>query len=373
MVISVLKVNLNIIRENIKNYREKLKPWQKFCAVVKADAYGFGAKKICREIDDLVDYFAVSSKEEFMSIKNIVSKPILLLEPIYENITKIARHGCEFCVSNVTQLNTIYSIALKNKNIKFKLHLAINTGMNRFGLNDKNDVLEIIRKVQKTQNISIFGVFSHFYCGNQENFVNLQSKKFLEFKKFLYEITNTKNITFHISNTSGFEFCHEFDMVRIGIGMYLFNNKDCFSLESKIVEIQNLKKGETAGYGRAFLAIQNTKVAVVNIGYADGVMRNISGRGFVLVNGNFCKILAVCMDSIIIDITNVNAGLEDDVILIGKSGGKQIFVCDFALWCDTIDYEIMTRISGRVKRVYLGGKTNANYNRKVSCKKIAGG
>ena len=106
------------------------------------------------------------------------------------------------------------------------------------------------------------------------------------------------------------------------------------------------------------------KIAVVAIGYADGVFRRLAGRGLVLIKGKFCKILAVCMDSIIVDVSEVKVVLNDKVTLIGKNGTAEIFVCDFALWCDTIEYEIMTRISKRVKRVYIGGR-DANHNRKV--------
>ena len=154
-------------------------------------------------------------------------------------------------------------------------------------------------------------------------------------------------------------------MVRIGIGMFLKYNKNTIELKSKIIEIQNLKQGETTGYSLGFISENNIKVAVVSIGYADGVLRRIAGRGFVLINEKFCKILAVCMDSIIVDVTNVSVKLCDDVTLIGKSEDKQIFICDIANWCDTIEYEILTRISKRVKRVFVGGTAYANHNRKI--------
>lgn len=331
-----------------------MKTGQKFCAVVKADAYGLGAKKICSEINDIVDYFAVSSEKEFLEINSLVTKPILLLDPIYENITILARQNCEFCVSNLMQFNLILGLAEKNKNINFKIHISFNTGMNRFGFTNKEDVLKIFSIVEKTQNVSIFGVFSHFYQGNQENFVKIQSERFSSLYFYLSKKFNLDSVLFHISNSSGFFYQREFDMFRIGLGMFCFNNRNTFSIETKIIEIQTLKKGETAGYGLMFFASKKTRVAVCAIGYADGFPRRMAGVGKVLINGKFCKVLAVCMDSIIVDVSYASAKLLDTVTIIGKNGNEQISCCKMASWCDTIEYEIMTNISKRVERVYIG-------------------
>lgn len=345
---------------------------QKFCAVVKANAYGLGVKKICESIDDLVDYFAVSSEDEFLEICKAVTKPILLLDPIYENITNLAKLNCEFCVSNFHQLKIILAEAEKNLSVKFKLHLAFNTGMNRFGFNREMEVLKVFNMIEKTQNVSIFSVFSHFYQGNEEIFVKSQAKQFSNLKKKLQQNFDLSNIVFHISNTAGFSLEKNFDMFRIGLGMFCYNNNYVFSLETKIIEIQKLKKHDTVGYGLGFVAKQKTKVAVCAIGYADGVPRNLAGVGYVLINGEFCKILAVCMDSVVVDVTNVNSKLLDKVTLIGKNGDKEISCCKFSSWCDTIDYEIMTSISGRVKREYIGG-VHADNNGKVPSEKTFGG
>lgn len=345
-----------------------MKAEQKFCAVLKADAYGLGAKKICSEIDDIVDYFAVSSEKEFFEINKLVTKPILLLDPIYENITNLAKQNCEFCVSNSSQFNLILSLAEKNKDVNFKIHISFNTGMNRFGFTKIKDVFKIFSKVEKTQNLSIFGVFSHFYQGNQEIFVKIQSEKFSSLHFYLSKKFNLNNCLFHISNSSGFFHERQFDMFRIGKGMFCFNNKDVFSLETKIIEIQTLKKGETVGYGLAFFASKKSRVAVCAIGYADGFPRRMAGVGKVLINGKFCKVLAVCMDSVIVDISYANAKLLDTVTIIGKNGNKQISCCKMALWCGTIDYEIMTGISKRVERVYIG-ENYANHHRKIQSEK----
>ncbi len=370
---SLLKINLDGIIANIKNYKAKLKSHQKFCAVVKADAYGFGLKKICKAINDEVDYFAVATMEEFVRARAVSDKPIILLAPIYKNITKLAGFNAEFCVSNKFQFEQILKFSERNLDIKFKIHLAVNTGMNRFGFNSLKEIEQLLLKVQKTQNISIYGVFSHFYMGNNAILAEIQSLKLNAVKNLLSQKIDISKIIFHISNTVGFENEKSFDMIRIGLGMFLKYNNQQFSLISKIIEIQNIKAGDTTGYGLGFVANINMNVAVVSIGYADGIMRNLAGKGYVLVAGEFAKILAVCMDSIIIDVTDIDAKLLDEVVLIGKSGDKQIFVCEIASWCDTIEYEILTRISKRVKRVYLGGKSSANHNGQIQSKKTSCG
>ena len=362
---SILEIDLDGIIDCIKEYKRRLSKKQKFCAVVKADCYGLGSRKICKAIDLYVDYFAVASRGEFFYIRKFVTKPILLLDPIYKNITILAKKGCEFCVSNLFQLKQIERFAKRNKDIIYKIHIAINTGMNRFGFLGFCELDNLLNIIQKTQNIKICGVFSHFYCGNNKILSKNQIFKLERIKKFLSSKIDISNIIFHISNTSGFENCRGFDMVRIGLGMFLKHNKQNISLKSKIVELQNLKPNQTAGYGLGFVAKSQTKIAVVSIGYADGIFRSISGKGYVLVNGEFAKILSVCMDSIIIDVTGMDVKLCDTVTIFGTNGTNQIFVCDIASWCDTIEYEIIARLSKRIKRVYIGGNINANNNREI--------
>ena len=135
--------------------------------------------------------------------------------------------------------------------------------------------------------------------------------------------------------------------------LYTDKNYQTISLKSRVLDIQILNQNETAGYGAIFVAKQKTKLAIVGIGYGDGIFRNIAKNGYVLINNKFAKIVAVCMDTIIADVTNIDVRIYDEVIIIGKSRDKQIFICDVAKWCDTIDYEIMVRLSERVERRYI--------------------
>ena len=324
--------------------------------VVKADAYGLGAKKICKTLSSVADYFAVSSPREFFDIKWLTNKPILLLDPIYENITILAKNGAVFSVCNNESFQVIFESAKKHKDVNFCFHIAINTGMNRFGFSCMADVVEIFKIVQKTQNLFICGVFSHYFAGNVEKFAHFQNLRFLKFKKEIQKLKLKNELIFHISNSDGLGFKTDFDMVRVGMKMYGEKENSAIELESKVLQILFLKKGEISGYSACFVAkSDNTKIAVVGIGYGDGIFRNIQNKGYVLINNSFAKIVAVCMDCLIVDVTNISAKVGDTVTLIGRNGDKQIFVCDVASWCDTISYEIMVSLSGRIKRKYIRG------------------
>lgn len=351
--ISVLKVNLEQIKNNIKILKHNN---QKFCAVVKSDAYGCGMIKTCKTIEDQVDMFAVASRSEFFKIKNVVQKPILILMPIYENITILAKSGAVFSVCNKESFQAIFKCAKKYKDLKFYFNVAINTGMNRFGFSCIADVVEIFKIVQKTQNLFICGVFSHYFAGNVDKFAHFQNLRFLKFKKEIQKLKLKNELIFHISNSDGLDAGTGFDMVRVGMKMYGERENSAIELESKVLQILFLKKGEISGYSACFVAkSDNTKIAVVGIGYGDGIFRNIQNKGYVLINNSFAKIVAVCMDCLIVDVSNISAKVGDVVTIIGRNGDKQIFVCDVASWCDTISYEIMAKLSGRIKRKYIRG------------------
>ena len=140
-------------------------------------------------------------------------------------------------------------------------------------------------------------------------------------------------------------------MVRIGYGIYSDSDFDTISLKTKILGFQKVKSGEHIGYTGT--AQSDMLVAVVAIGYGDGIMRNIAQKGYVIINDCFCKILAVCMDTMIVDVSSAKCKIYDDVIIIGKMKNTKISVCDIATWCDTIGYEIIVRLSSRIKRKYL--------------------
>lgn len=350
--ISVLEVNLNEIRKNIKYYKNLLKQNQKFCFVAKANCYGFGFK-LCKYFDNLVDYFAVSSPYEFFKVKRYTTKPILILDPIYDEktIKKLIANSCELTISNLKSLNILVKIANEN-NFKIYIHLAINTGMNRFGFKSFSEFNKAVKIIKKTQNIVIKGVFSHYFLANNLKIDKIQQNRFNYYIGILK--ANFGDIFIHLCASDGTKVQNFGDMVRIGYGIYDDKFNSTITLKSKIIEIQNLEKGEFVGYGGKYIVEKKMRVAVVGIGYGDGLLRNLVKKGYVLINGKISKILAICMDCLIVDISKINCEIGTDVIIIGKSQENKISICDIAMWCDTIGYEIIVRLSERIKRKYIG-------------------
>ncbi len=356
--ISILKIYVNEIKNNISLIKSCLAKNQKYCFVAKANCYGFGVD-LCKYVESDVDCFAVSSAKEFFELKKLVSKDIIILDPIYENITSCAKSGAILTVSNKESLEKLIKVCEKKK-IKCKIFLALNTGMNRFGFSTKKQINEVFDIIKKTQNIVILGVFSHYYSGNTEKFVKLQNKKFNLLCDYI-SLKFRNNLIYHISATdASLNFTpnksSKNSLVRIGMGNYTDKYFRTLELKSKVIEIQNLKAGESAGYGRIFIAEKPCVLAVVAIGYGDGIFRNIVQKGYVLINNVFCKIVASCMDAILVDATYARAKIGNDVTIIGRQNKNEIFICDLARWCDTIEYEIIVRLSNRIERKYIEEK-----------------
>lgn len=325
---------------------------QKFCFVAKANCYGLGVK-LCSYFNNDVDYFAVSSYYEFVKIKKYVTKPILILDPVFnkKQLIYLINNDAELTVSNLDNLRLLINLSnMLNK--KIKIHIAINTGMNRLGFKENKDLVDLTNLVEKTQNIKIKGIFSHYFQANNKK----NDKTQINLLKNAVNIIETQlNISplIHICSSDGVINYNYGDMVRVGYGIYSDKIYETITLKSKIIDIQNLVKNEIAGYNGVFVSNTKTKIAVVSIGYGDGLFRNIASKGYVLINDNFAKIVASCMDTIIVDISNVDCKINDDVIIIGKCQNNKISICDIARFCDTIGYEVIVRLSSRIKRKYV--------------------
>lgn len=350
----IAKINILAIQNNIKSLKKKMNENQKFCMIVKANAYGFGAKKICENLNDFVDYFAVSSASEFYQIKPKTTKPILILDPVYSGLEKLIKNEAELTITNFQNCYDIINVCTQN-NINANVHIAFNTGMNRFGFSREDDVVKTIELLKKSQKVSICGVFSHYFNANNKNNANLQYGKFLALKNKISTFLND-DCLFHLCATDGLNSKNGFDMVRIGMGCYSDFNYETITLYSHIIDIKTIDKNEHIGYGTVTAKSGTKVVAVVGVGYGDGILRNIVKNGYVLIKDNYCKILNICMDSLLVDVTQVNAKIGDKVTLIGKDKTNKIFICDLANWCDTICYDIVIRLASRVKRKYIIGE-----------------
>ena len=324
---------------------------QKLCAVAKANCYGLGAKVVCGFINNYVDYFAVSSSSEFFEIKKVVTKPIVILDPVFNGLKKLIKSGAELTISNYESLEKLLQIS-KSIDENIKVHIAVNTGMNRFGFKTKSEIFDVVDKIKKSQKIIISGVFSHYFDAQSQEIANCQFKKLLQVKEFCFKNFNL-NVIYHLASSDGILLKNGFDMVRAGMLLYTDKSFQTITLKSEILDIQYLNKFESAGYRGVFRADKKSKIAIIGIGYGDGIFRNIVKNGYVLINDKFAKIIAICMDTMLVDVTDFDVSVQDEVVLIGRCQNKQIFICDMAKWCDTIDYEIIVRLANRIERKYV--------------------
>lgn len=349
-----LEVYIDNIRENIINIRN-LSQTSKFCAVVKANAYGLGSEVICNEIEDIVDYFAVARLSEAISIRNAgIKKPILVLGFVgLEDIDNCAKYDIDISIYDL-------KLAYEIDKLGYKLngHLVLDTGHGRIGF--RRDEIEKIRELKKLVNINIISAFSHFATADEEN-MDFADRQEEIFDEIIYKIEDDFDFKFiHLANSAA-TLRHKAykGMNRVGISLYgiypsavvkketEIDLKKTFKLFTYVHFIKDIKAGTPISYGRTFVSKEPMKVASIAIGYADGYNRAFSNRGEVYLNGKACKVLGrVCMDQMMVDVTGLDVKIGDKVEIY-KDIDKD------ANLIGTISYELMTNISMRVKRIYI--------------------
>lgn len=381
-----LEINLKNLASNIKNLRKLLKPKTKFMAVVKANAYGHGMVACAKaSLKAGANWLGVVNIKEALDLrKNKIKAPILVLGYVdSRNFTLAANNNISIAIVNWEQLNSLQANAY-NLQANFKIHLKIETGINRLGFARK-DWPKLIEKLNNlSKNIIIEGVYSHF-ASVEEHDIDYAKKQTEQFKKFkkLFE-SNYKSsvinrqVIYHMSASAATMILPEshFDMVRCGISIYglwpsldIKNNfsaqggsalgeqflKPVLSYKTKIVQIKEVAKGDFIGYGCTYCALKNIQIAALPVGYYEGIDRGLSNLGEALIGGIKCPIVGrICMNMCTVDITKCKKiKIGDEVVLIGKQRSNSISVDDIAKKLDTINYEITTRIPEHVKRVYI--------------------
>lgn len=364
------EIDLDKIEYNIRNIKELAKD-KEVIGVIKADAYGHGAIDIAPILlRNGVSRLAVATLTEAMELRREnISAPIIILGYTPTDFAEdLIKYDIEQTIYTLEDAQKFSNIAEK-LNKKVKVHIALDTGMGRIGFLPNEESIENIIKIYKLKGIDIVGLFTHFSTADEENkeYTNKQYKILEDFCKELEMIGI--NIPFkHAANSATIMDLPSMylDGVRAGIvlyGYYPSNEvnkerlkiKPAMTLKAKIAHIKVLEKGAFVSYGRTYKVNETTRVATIPIGYADGYLRALSNKGKVIVNGKLVPVIGrVCMDQLMIDITNINnVNVDDEVILLGECDNVKYNADDMADAVGTINYEIICMIKGRVPRVYV--------------------
>lgn len=359
---TVLEINLDHLTHNLNVYRKLLKPNTKLLIMVKALGYGSGGAEIASLLQfHKVDYLGVAYVDEGVQLRKAgINLPIMVINPTDADLENLIAYDIEPEIYSFQQLAS-FSQFYALKGLELKGHFTINTGMNRLGFNPE-EVGALIDRIKKIAHLKVQSIYTHLAGADEDEHIAFSIQQLESFKLAADSIEKALNISTikHALNSAGITRFHnyQFDMVRLGIGLYGIEPngilqkelKPISTLKTIISQIRNLKKGESIGYGRRGIATTDMRMAVIAIGYADGFSRIFSnGNGEVLVNGRLAKVVGnVCMDMTMIDISNIDAEEGDEVIIFGEKPT----ISELALKANTIPYEILTNVSDRVKRVY---------------------
>jgi alanine racemase len=360
---TVLEVDLDAIVRNLNRYRAKLAPRVKIMAMVKALGYGSGGFEVAAALQHQgVGYLAVAFADEGVALRQAgITMPIVVLNADSGSFQQMIDYELEPEIYNFLSLNEFMSNLKRQGRWNYPIHLSFDTGMHRLGFME-GEVGELIERIERQQEVYIRSAFTHFAASDeaeQDDFTRGQLEQLLRIGRRLKEAFPGDGMLLHAANSAGIERFAEaraLDMVRLGIGLYGISDHEpeleaVGTLKSRIVQIKHLTPGETVGYGRHGKIARPSTIATIPIGYADGLDRRL-GRGNWCfgVNGKKAPTIGnICMDTCMIDITDIPAAEGDEVIVF--NGAEEIK--RMAETLGTIPYEILTSVSARVKRVFL--------------------
>ncbi|KUK15856.1 MAG: Alanine racemase [Petrotoga mobilis] len=366
---TVAYINIDKYLENLNYIQNQAKT--NIMPVLKANAYGHGMVPLAKQIfNEGYTMLAVAYLEEALQIlKEGIKLPILIFNYFSPTDFKELSEFAQFLRPTITSYMFLEKVCdILGKDVgKFKFHINVDTGINRIGT--KEERFPQLIKLIKDKNVRIEGVYSHFASADErDNFTRVQFEKYKTLLDYIINSGIDVEIK-HISNSAAALFFPKYslDYVRPGIATYglqpstthkIDQLKPILELKSIVASIQNLQPNETIGYGRTYKVQKKMKTAVVPMGYADGYFRVLSNNGEVLINGRRRKILGrVSMDQIVVDVTDNNVSIGDEVVIIGRQKYNEISAEEVAENASTINYEVTSRIAQRVQRIYIkGGK-----------------
>ncbi|MDR2293372.1 MAG: alanine racemase [Prevotellaceae bacterium] len=351
------EINLDSLAYNINYFRRNLKPATKMLCMTKANSYGIGNYEIaCLMQITGVDYLGVAATDEGVILrKSGIKLPIIVLTPEIDNLELMIRNNLEPEIHNFRSLKSFNEVCKKLKRCDYPIHIKINTGMNRQGFSAEQ-ADELINQISKLKHVKIYSIFTHL--ATADNYALEQLKRFDKISEKLKSALPYK-VMRHALNSAGIEMFpdYQFDMVRLGIGMYGISEFACNKtkitgkLTGVITQIEKIPAGETVGYGREGVIGEKEKIiGVVPIGYADGLNRRLgNGKTYFTVNNKKAPVIGnICMDLCMIDLTGIDAKEGDRVEIFGNSPTA----IEIAKTLETISYEVFTSVAERVKRIY---------------------
>ena len=369
-----IEVKGKAIETNVRQLRSKLSKNCQFMAVVKADGYGHDAKLVSEyAVKGGASQLGVATLNEGIKLRSSgVKKPILILGNLYAKRDLIISFKNDLMptISSIRECLICNNIG-KHFESKFSLHLKVDTGMSRLGF-ECNEFVQQFEKIKSFQNISIEGIYSHLSSADEQNSLDPQSSTQLQREKFQellkqINIHRNNNIKIHLANSAGMLINKDFHfhMVRVGLSMYGYSPiakidknlslKPALFLKVKVAFIRIIDQGVSVSYGGKFISSRKTKLAVLSIGYADGVPRNLSGKINAIHNNKlYPQVGSITMDQMMVDITGSDEiKVGSTMVLLGSDGDKTISPLDWARESNTIPWEILCSFKNRLPRVQV--------------------
>lgn len=361
---TVLEIDLSSIEHNLNFFRSKLQKGTKVLAVVKASAYGSDPLILSHFLEQQhVDYFAVAYTDEGITLRNAgIKTPILVLHPQISNLELLIEYDLEPNLYSKKIFLDFLDLSNRLKLTAYPIHIKFNTGLNRLGFKS-SDTDFLLEQLKNQDSAYLSSIFSHLVASEDGNESVYSINQIKAFKSIADDFTTSLGYqpVMHMSNTSGIINYPEahFNMVRLGLGLFGFTNdpklnsslKNVLSLKTVISQIHQIDMGQSVGYNRGFISQKDMKTATLPIGHADGFFRSFGqGMTSVEVNGHKAPVIGnVCMDMIMIDVTNIQCEEGDQVIIFDS----QQDILDLANAASTISYEILTAFTSRIRRISI--------------------
>lgn len=363
------QIDLDAMRSNVSQAMNRMSP-AKVMAIIKADAYGHGAIRAAKALDEIGVYaYGVASADEAIQLRKAgVEKPLMILGFAFEeSIDDMINNNIILSVFDLQTAKLINKHAALLKKTAL-IHIKVDTGMGRIGIEPTEESVEIIKEINELENIKIDGMFTHFACADSKNktSVNRQIERFTDFVN-LVKAAKIELPLVHCYNSAGIVDLNkaDFNMVRCGIITYGLEPSDevsktniklkkVMSIISHVSQVKKVDEGFSVSYGSTYVTNKKTVIATVPVGYGDGYPRSLSNKGRVIINGGYAKIIGrVCMDQFMIDVTNLNVKQGDKVILMGTDGANTITAEEIGETSGRFNYELVCDINKRVPRVYI--------------------